>query len=550
MGNPAVVGEDEIMTDTRRVRFSKKDIGAEILPILTSGLYRDTLDALREYIQNAIDARSEQIELFIDPDVVNINDTGSGMTETEARQAIRLGISEKNPKENVGFRGIGVYSAFNLCDSLEIFTKSAQDNATYRLYFDFKHIRQDLLEEQEKRAQGQPPELYLERLLENSVFVEPTSNDLIEDHGTKVVMSGLLSEAYRRLNNWQQVVVYLQNVVPLPFNPQFKFGSVIEEKFKEEDYRVVPLTLQMGDRKEQLYRPYTDAIFKFGGRHKPAFFTIQEGKHKFGFAWVCVNDARETIKDEEIRGLLIKKFGFSIGDRRYLESYFGRTIYSRRITGEVIITNHDLIPNAARSDFENNSTRQAFLAILPEFTLEVDRWANKIQEDERARDVLADLIKRLSEINDDLPVVQRDREILLKLNAELADIDRRLKPHTKRLQEIDVSGLEKAQDLLHGIQRFVREGLLKKRKTAQKIEQEIVKAIQRKAVGPTENEQIRLRSLPNDLISLLDAYGPLDSVELRRFIQFLDASILKVYLDKSAYSTVIRELQDYFEENL
>ena len=38
----------------RRVNFSRHDIGAEILPILTSGLYRDSLDALREYIQNAI----------------------------------------------------------------------------------------------------------------------------------------------------------------------------------------------------------------------------------------------------------------------------------------------------------------------------------------------------------------------------------------------------------------------------------------------------------------------------------------------------------------
>ncbi|HYT46665.1 MAG TPA: ATP-binding protein, partial [Methylomirabilota bacterium] len=311
--------------DTGRVHFSRRDIGAEILPILTSGLYRDTLDTLREYIQNAIDAQCDQIELFIDPDVVSVSDNGSGMTEVEARQAIRLGISEKNPKDNIGFRGIGVYSAFNLCDSLEIFTKSAPDNVIYRLHFDFKHIRQDLLEEQERRTQGQPPKLYLESLLENSVFVEIAPSDLIQGHGTKVLMSGLLSDAYRRLNNWKQVVVYLQNVVPLPFNPQFKFGPIIEEKFTEEDYRVVPLTLQMGGRKEALYRPYTDAIFKFGGRHGPAFFTIQDGNHKFGFSWVCVNDARETIKDEEVRGLLIKKFGFSIGDRRYLEPYFGRT---------------------------------------------------------------------------------------------------------------------------------------------------------------------------------------------------------------------------------
>src|SRR6266849_3898941 len=147
------------MMSPGRVHFSKEDIGAEILPILTSGLYRDTLDALREYIQNAIDADSDLIELFIDPDIVSIND--NGMTEMEARQAIRLGISEKNPKENVGFRGIGVYSAFNLCDTLEVYTKSLQDSTTYKLYFDFKRIRYDLQEEQERRTRGEPPKLYL-----------------------------------------------------------------------------------------------------------------------------------------------------------------------------------------------------------------------------------------------------------------------------------------------------------------------------------------------------------------------------------------------------
>src|SRR5439155_8261175 len=97
---------------------------------------------------------------------------------------------------------------------------------------------------------------------------------------------------------------------------------------------------------------------------------------------------------------------------------------------------------------------------------------------------------RLSEINNELSAIQRDRETLLKLNAELADIDRRLKPQVKRLQEIDKSGLAKAQDLLHGTQRFVRENLINQRRTKQKIEQEIIKTIQRKAAGSTESEQI------------------------------------------------------------
>ena len=61
-----------------RVNFTKEDIGGEILPILTTGLYRNTLDALREYIQNAVDAEADEIQLVIDPDVVSLTDDGTG----------------------------------------------------------------------------------------------------------------------------------------------------------------------------------------------------------------------------------------------------------------------------------------------------------------------------------------------------------------------------------------------------------------------------------------------------------------------------------------
>jgi HSP90 family molecular chaperone len=70
-----------------RVHFSKEDIGAAILPILTSGLYQDILDTLREYIQNSIDAQCDEIALSIDPDVVSVNDNGVGMTLIEAKRA-------------------------------------------------------------------------------------------------------------------------------------------------------------------------------------------------------------------------------------------------------------------------------------------------------------------------------------------------------------------------------------------------------------------------------------------------------------------------------
>ena len=153
--------------------------------------------------------------------------------------------------------------------------------------------------------------------------MESIGEEDFRECGTTVIMGGLLEQAYAQLNDWDLVVDYLRDVVPLPFSPDFRYGSLIEARSHERDYRVVPITLRLADKEAALFRPYTDILFKNGGRHPPQFFDVKgTSNREFGFAWVCVNDARETIKDRNLRGLLLKKFGFSISDRQYLEPFF------------------------------------------------------------------------------------------------------------------------------------------------------------------------------------------------------------------------------------
>lgn len=530
-----------------KIRFQKEDIGGEILPILTTGLYRDTLDTLREYIQNAIDARCKHIEVIIDPDTITVADDGLGMTFDEAKKAIRLGISEKSSLENVGFRGIGIYSAFNLCDGLDIYTRPAVEPDCYIIHLDFKSIRETLLEDQERRKQDKPSSLYLEKLLENAVYVDVDRDNTLTEQGTKAIMSGLLGQVYQRLNNWGQVVSYLQDVVPLPFREDFKYASVVREKFEQEDYRVVPLTLQISNRHEPIYRPYYNEMFAHGGEHPPEFFNIRDGKQRFGFAWVCINDARQVLKDPKIRGLLIKKFGFSISGRNYLEPYFARTVFNRRISGEVIIQHPDLLPNAARSDFEYNSTRQAFLQALPRFIQTISAWANRIQEEDKAKEVLADISNRASEINEALLSVRRDRERLLRLNIELYELARQIRPHAKTLKRIKTEQFAEADALIKDCQKFVSSALVEQRRGQRNFEERIIHSIQREAARP-ETEPARLRDVPASLTALVEAYGLPVSTELLDLLAFLDENILQTRLSSEDYREMLTTLREFMEE--
>ena len=531
-----------------RVKFSKQDIGGEILPILTTGLYRNKLDALREYIQNSIDAQCKKIELVINPDTIMVEDDGFGMSFEEAKTAIKLGISEKNPKESVGFRGIGIYSAYNLCGCLDIYTRSESDTNCNLIHIDFKNARLALTKDQERKKQNMPTNVYLEKLLENIVYVAVDEENTLTQAGTRAIMSDLLDEVYDELNNWEKVVSYLRDVVPLPFREDFKYASVIQEKFKEAGYKIVPITLQIGNKREEIKRPYYNGMFEHGGKHPPEFFDISDGRQNYGIAWVCLSDARRVLRDTTLRGLLIKKFGFSISDRNYLEHYFARPVFNRRITGEVIIQNDDLIPNAARSDFEHNSTRQGFIQALPKFIKKLSDWANEIQEQDKAREVLSYVLTNLREINSKLPSIRRDKESLLDYNSYLYFFQHELSPHKRILKKIESSSYEEADTLLNECKEFVKSALIEKERDQEKIEQQVIRSIQREGAPLTETEEEREEDIPKDIIELIQAYGIRIPTEITELLRLLDDNYLKAILNRQEYIEMINELKDFLEE--
>jgi len=536
------------MRVTGRVTFSKEDIGGEVLSILTTGLYRDSLDTLREYIQNAIDAACENIELVIDQDTVSVTDDGVGMNGEQARKAIRLGISDKNPLENVGFRGIGIYSAFNLCDRLDIYTRSAGDPHGYRISIDFRTVREELVKEQERRKKELAPRLYLEKLLEKAVYVEGDEQRVISGHGTKAILSGLVSDVFRRLNDWAEVEGYLQNVVPLPFRPDFKFAPTIERKLRDEAYRIVPVTLQVLVQRKEIYRPYSNAMFTRGGAHPPKFFHVSDGSERFGTAWVCINDARQVLKNENLRGLLIKKLGFSVADRKFLEPFFKRPVFSRRLTGEVIVTHTGLIPNAARSDFEHNSARQAFMVALTQLTREISDWGDKIQQDDKAHEELERIRARANEINSALPSVTRDQTRLLQLNVELHTLGEDLERQARTLKRIEMEGYGKTRQLVKECRDFVTGLLIERKRDQNALEKKIVRSIQREAA---EQKDARgAPEIPQTVSALIAAYDLPGSEELKGLVRFLDETVLQVRLSPVEYREMLTSLREFLDERM
>jgi len=130
------------------------EVGGELLDILSRGLYSDAKDSIREYAQNGIDADATKIILQTNGPIVTIRDDGYGMDMDTLRRARRFGISEKVPKLQVGYRGIGIYASFGMCERLRITTRKQGIKGLLNMQIDFGPMRRALEKDRiaEKRA--------------------------------------------------------------------------------------------------------------------------------------------------------------------------------------------------------------------------------------------------------------------------------------------------------------------------------------------------------------------------------------------------------------
>jgi hypothetical protein len=409
------------------MKLSKFDIGAEIISIITKGMYPDPKDALREYIQNGVDAQAKKMSVKIRQESIVVEDDGIGMNFETLRKAIRIGISDKSPTKNVGFMGIGIYSSFHLCDKLTIFSRGASDIPN-KLEMDFGKMKLILDDQKNKRLKGeiQSEDLIdLQTILEDCITLTndgELNNNSYPTRGTRVELSKIEPEFYTALSNFEEVSDYLRNVIPLKFNEkEFRYAKQIEDEItricseKMQKFEIVNLTLQVNSKIEELFRPYRNIDFsKDSPPLEPIFHNIESEGVFFGVAWGCLNSVRKKLDNKNLRGFILKKQGFSIGNREALIKFFprGNTFFDR-YSGEVIIVNPQLLPNASRNDLEYSPLRSIFYETLTYVADKFDDEGHNYQEISKADEDLANIHTKVKEQLGSYNEFEEDTEVLV-----------------------------------------------------------------------------------------------------------------------------------------
>ena len=112
--------------DTLQVTVDKKHL-------ITIGerLYAESIELIRELVNNAYDADATLVEININSSCIEVRDNGLGMDLKGLQQYFTIGSDEKvttntSPRfqrERIGQFGIGKFASLAACNTFEIYTK-------------------------------------------------------------------------------------------------------------------------------------------------------------------------------------------------------------------------------------------------------------------------------------------------------------------------------------------------------------------------------------------------------------------------------------------
>lgn len=331
-------------------------LGAEILSLVTAGMYDDPLVIYREYLQNSADAIFAQgdgagcvtLQIDVHGSSIRILDSGVGLRpEHAAQRLIPIGRSAKNRTRDRGFRGIGRLAALAFADRVRFTTRNRGGDQVTQVTWDGRALREKYVNETDASA----------------VVEECVSICSVDDEGRpecffEVLIEGVARHAASSVLNVDAVRGYIGEICPVPLSSSFPFQKNVEEMLKAHGVYFSMKTFLKGDEKT-IERPFEDAVQlsddcrvsydKFEKREVPSI----DGDAPAAIVWLAHTSYRGSIpRHLRIRGLRVRVGNIQVGNERAFEDLFTEPRFNGWCIGEVNILDSRIVPNGRRDYFE------------------------------------------------------------------------------------------------------------------------------------------------------------------------------------------------------
>ena len=474
-------GKEDQTRSTQIVDVEPWEIGGALLDILSRGLYSDARDAIREYVQNGVDAEATTIYVTVSGPNVTVRDDGAGMSRDELRKARRFGVSDKSPMRHVGYRGIGIYSAFGMCETLSILTRPLGSDDQFRLEFRFGEMRR-LLERDRMAEERQ--QIGLAGLLRDfTSFTDESYEGPSDEHFTLVTLQGLSQEYRAQLHDDGAFYNYLLTSLPVTF-PSRSYGPRVNGWLRRHArLNPVRLILRVGTEDERGVHPQI-----VSNVHPPQRLWINEPNNgRAAFMWYALTKRGQRIPShDDSSGFLLKIKGFTLGDRLLLKALWpatgGKTLY-HHFTGEVhALDAAGVYPNAARNGLEPSPSKQTLEGSLRDVFRELNEYADNSRNIVRAERKIQAGEGTLGSLREK---VRGGDENPFDLYRRAKDLEDELKKSRDDLSRV----LSRRQSLLLTGQREMAESLRISARALLKSTAQVVRSAGRRAEDDREAEE-------------------------------------------------------------
>lgn len=352
-------------------------VGSFFLETLTTGMYENPLDCVREYVQNGFDAiqdavsqnmvRAEDGEILISiggtgrAPSLTIRDNGTGIPAEKAYSTlVSLGASRKTPARHAGFRGIGRLAGVAYCTTLRFKTKAVGEPVATIVEWDCGRVRSYF----SPGADAVDVREVVRSSVKTRTVAEPEAA-----HFTEVELIHLvnLGEEFVDINNLQP---YLRQVCPVEYADNFEHADQVRNLALGYGAKLPVIRVSLQQRRERIaiYKPLKQS-YPTSKKNVSSTLTHLETfsrKDHGWFGWIGVSNFPGEIVDDTAAGVRFRVKNIQVGDAGIIMGLAEQLTPSgseRRLqrwaVGEIFISSTEVVPNARRDGFEDSAAWRA-----------------------------------------------------------------------------------------------------------------------------------------------------------------------------------------------
>lgn len=435
-------------------------IGKDILELLSSAMYVDPMSVYREYVQNAADAVDDarrlgqlvageagRVEVNLEPSTrsVWIRDNGTGIAWPDfVRRMSALGASAKRGSPARGFRGVGRLGGLGYAQELIFRSRTPGEAQVSEIRWDCRKLRALLRSLESDDLTG---------LLTKVVTAGRVDASDRPERFFEVELRGIVRLRADRLMDPTAVSDYLAQVAPVPFAPEFRFGSAIAAAL-DGAVAVGHLHLSVSGLDTPVYRPHRNT-FAIDERNESTFSNIEFVEFPgidggiAGIGWVLHHDYEGAIPQvAQVKGLRLRCGNMQVGDNMLLEELFPESRFNAWSVGEIHVVDNRILPNGRRDHFEQNAH---FQNLLNHITPTARDIARRCRTGSIKRKLLRDFEQHRTGVTERIEIIGQESVGGAKRESIALDAERSLL-QMEKIVAMPLIESEMAEDLKNNVQ--------------------------------------------------------------------------------------------------